>query len=268
MGIYDWSTTAASNSNADAAINWVENQNSNTVNDSARAMMAAVAAFVEQINGTATSAGSANAYTFTSPSGFAFTSYTAGQMICFKANHENTGAATINVDGLGAKTLKKYGDTDVGSGDIEVDQLVKAIYDGTNFQIVSPIASESAAALDGVTGGADLLPYFTSANVMTTTSLSTQARNLLDDTTFGAMRTTLGLGSAALRDHGVATSSDLPDRADADARYLLESNNLSDLTSASTALTNLGIEDARNITFGTGAAPTLATGEIYFRHDA
>lgn len=41
MGIEDWSTTASENDDADASINWLENQAPSTVNNSARAMMAA-----------------------------------------------------------------------------------------------------------------------------------------------------------------------------------------------------------------------------------
>lgn len=44
MPISNWSTTAADNDDADAisGINWAENQLANTVNDSARAMMAVI----------------------------------------------------------------------------------------------------------------------------------------------------------------------------------------------------------------------------------
>jgi chorismate mutase/prephenate dehydratase len=43
MTVYNWSTTAASNDTADSTINWREAQAPSTVNDSARAMMAAIA---------------------------------------------------------------------------------------------------------------------------------------------------------------------------------------------------------------------------------
>jgi hypothetical protein len=44
MGLWNWSTTAANNATADPSINWQEGQAPSTVNDSARAMMAAIAA--------------------------------------------------------------------------------------------------------------------------------------------------------------------------------------------------------------------------------
>lgn len=43
MALWQWSTTAANNATADPSINWQEGQAPSTVNDSARAMMAAVA---------------------------------------------------------------------------------------------------------------------------------------------------------------------------------------------------------------------------------
>lgn len=43
MGLWNWSTTAANNATADPSINWQEGQAPSTVNDSARAMMAAIA---------------------------------------------------------------------------------------------------------------------------------------------------------------------------------------------------------------------------------
>lgn len=63
------------------------------------------------------------------------TSYTAGQLVHFKANTANIGAATLNVNALGAKTIKKHGDQDLASGDIIAGQLVSVLYDGTNFQL-------------------------------------------------------------------------------------------------------------------------------------
>ncbi|WP_343654534.1 tail fiber domain-containing protein [Paraburkholderia caribensis] len=43
MALWQWSTTAAANATADPTINWQEGQAPSTINDSARAMMAAIA---------------------------------------------------------------------------------------------------------------------------------------------------------------------------------------------------------------------------------
>lgn len=68
------------------------------------------------------------------------TSYTNGMVVRFKANTVNTGAATINVNSLGAKTIVKYVNTTLADGDIAALSLNTLIYDGTNFVLQSPIA--------------------------------------------------------------------------------------------------------------------------------
>lgn len=99
--IYDWSKTPATNGTADASINWQEGQPPSTVNDSARQMMARVKEFID--DGCASSAGSANAITVTLSSGV--TSYFEGLRFSFKAANTNTAAVTINVNGIGAKSV-------------------------------------------------------------------------------------------------------------------------------------------------------------------
>lgn len=89
----------------------------------------------------ATSSGT-DAYAITvSP---AIGAYATGQRFRFKADVANTGAATLNVSGLGAKTLKKTdGTSDLATGDILAGSIVEVVYDGTNFQVISSLASTS-----------------------------------------------------------------------------------------------------------------------------
>jgi hypothetical protein len=79
--------------------------------------------------------GAANAYAVTlSP----VPTLTTGLHVAFKAANANSAASTLNVNSLGAKTIKKKdGATDLASGDISSGQLVLVMYDGTNFQMVS-----------------------------------------------------------------------------------------------------------------------------------
>jgi hypothetical protein len=68
----------------------------------------------------------------------AISSYANGLMVNFKANTANTGASSININGLGAKTIKKDSGLDLETGDIKSSQIIQVIYDGTNFQLLSP----------------------------------------------------------------------------------------------------------------------------------
>lgn len=116
MAVWTWSTTAGSNASADATINWAEGQLPSTVNDSARAMMAAIKAFVQDGGGYATLGGSGN--TFTLSLSQAMTTAAPGQ-IGFFATRSNTGAVTMNVDSLGAYPLRAVSGTALVSGQIK-----------------------------------------------------------------------------------------------------------------------------------------------------
>ncbi len=70
-----------------------------------------------------------------------------GVPIAFKANTANTGAATLAVNGLTAKTIKKLHDQDLETGDIESGQIVVVIYDGTNFQLQSESKKATAVVV-------------------------------------------------------------------------------------------------------------------------
>ncbi len=65
-------------------------------------------------------------------------SLTTGLTIVAKFNTANTGAATIDVNSLGAKAIKKNGSSALVTGDILAGQISMLVYDGTNFQLMSP----------------------------------------------------------------------------------------------------------------------------------
>lgn len=65
--------------------------------------------------------------------------YYSGMEVNFKPTTANTGACTLDVNGLGAKAIKKNVNTDLETGDIQAGQMVKVLYDGTNFQLVSTL---------------------------------------------------------------------------------------------------------------------------------
>lgn len=127
-----WSVTAAANSNADAGINWSEGQTPGTVNDSARAMMAAIAKKNADENGSLVTGGTGAAYTLTPnavPAALA-----SGLRYTFKASADAVAGATLNVASLGAKSLRKFGasgEVAVAAADMKSGGRYTAIFDAT-----------------------------------------------------------------------------------------------------------------------------------------
>lgn len=102
-----------------------------------------------------TDTGAANAYVVAlTPT---LTSYVAGLKIRFTASATNTGASTINVDGLGTKNLKLGDGTAAGAGAILAGGITEIVYDGTDFIITSALPGGNAAnynsAAVNITGG-------------------------------------------------------------------------------------------------------------------
>ena len=81
--------------------------------------------------------GTANTYVVTFPTGVIPASYTAGLSVVMKVTNSNTGASTVNVNGLGAKNIYKQGSTTVTAGDLIANAVVLLVYDGTQFQVIS-----------------------------------------------------------------------------------------------------------------------------------
>jgi hypothetical protein len=85
------------------------------------------------------STGAANAYAIANNPVYptALSAYRTGQIYTFLANHANTGASTLNVDGQGAKAITKDVATPLIANDILAGQVVSVLYDGTRFQLLS-----------------------------------------------------------------------------------------------------------------------------------
>lgn len=78
--------------------------------------------------------GAANAYAVAlSPAVALFT----GMEINFKAAHANSGASTLALNGGSAKAITKAGTTALAGGEIAANQIIKVIYDGTEWQLIS-----------------------------------------------------------------------------------------------------------------------------------
>jgi hypothetical protein len=78
----------------------------------------------------------------------AVTAYTTGVKYRFKANTANTGAATLNINSVGAQAIKKVAGgvtTDLDTNDIRAGQWVEVVWDGTNFQMSSQLGNTPGA---------------------------------------------------------------------------------------------------------------------------
>ena len=155
MSFWKWSRTAASNATADGSINWAEGQAPSTVNDSARAMMAAASKYRDDVGGAIATAGTGTAYTLSSFQVFDTLAHMDGAMIAFTPHAGNGGACTLNVDALGAKPLRSAPATELLAGMLVAGTPYAATYYNVSGEWI----------LRGLTGAPGIplgvaLPYF------------------------------------------------------------------------------------------------------------
>jgi microcystin-dependent protein len=148
MTLYKWSQTASADANADPTINWAEGQAPSSVNDSARAMMAATAKYRDDIAGAILTAGTSTAYTVSSFQVFDSLADLGGQMVAFSPHVTNGATVTLNVDSLGAKPLR----TSPG-----VELLAGTIIQGTPY-VATYNNSDGAFYLKGFFGNPYNIP--------------------------------------------------------------------------------------------------------------
>jgi len=92
-----------------------------------------------------TTKGSLNAYTLAlQPT---LTGYVTGQVFYFKADRTSSGTATLNIDGVGAKSIYVNGAISA-AGDIVTGRMYSVVYDGAYFHLISA-GSGSGASYGG-----------------------------------------------------------------------------------------------------------------------
>ncbi len=81
------------------------------------------------------------------------TAYTTGLCVDLMVDTSNTGAATVNIDGLGAKPIKiADGSTDPAPNQIVAGREIRICYDGSVFRLPTAVPL-AAISLDGTTQG-------------------------------------------------------------------------------------------------------------------
>jgi microcystin-dependent protein len=132
MTLYKWSQTAAADATADSTINWAEGQAPSSVNDSARAMMAATAKYRDDIAGAIVTGGTSTAYTVSSFEVFDTLAHLNGQMIAFTPHTTNGATVTLNVDSLGTRPLRSAPNAELLAGTIIQGTPYIAVYNNSD----------------------------------------------------------------------------------------------------------------------------------------
>ena len=108
--------------------------------------------------------------------------YAAGNTFTFVVPNTNTTAATLNIDGLGAKALTRDGSTALVAGDLVANAEVLVVYDGTRFQVLNSNSKTNfnlsgtltVAGNTTLSGGtANGVAYLNASKVLTTGSALT-----------------------------------------------------------------------------------------------
>lgn len=123
---YAWNTTAGSNLPSGSTTI------GGGLDDNLRAIQAGVKTAISGMTGVA------GTNTITATAGNV-AAYTAGQQFSFVPANTTTGAATLNVNSLGAKNIFFNGAALV-SGEIRQNQPCLVFYDGTQFNLIGPFA--------------------------------------------------------------------------------------------------------------------------------
>ncbi len=127
-----WSVTATSNASSDAAIASSDSQSPDTVDNNVRSIMAAHKRESDDQGGWIVAGGTATALTAVTASGISLTqAQTNGFRVCVRTASASTGAATINLDGGGAVTIKKNDGSAIVSGDWASGAFLDLVYSST-----------------------------------------------------------------------------------------------------------------------------------------
>ncbi len=130
MSMWKWSQTANSNTTADSTINWQEGQSPGSVNGSARALMAAVAKYRDDISGNLVAGGTTTAMTVTTNQ--SLTTLTDGFMLRIRMTETSGADPTLNVDSLGAKDIiVDSAGTNVPTGALLDNRVYSFVYDSS-----------------------------------------------------------------------------------------------------------------------------------------
>lgn len=126
VDFFSWSTTAASNTSVNG-ISLAEGWAAADINNAIRDIMAQHALVRKLVSGSITSSGTANAQTLTT--GFSMSAYQQDMLMAFEAGATNTGAMTLNVDTIGAKSVVHPDGSALTAGDVTSGGIYQVVYE-------------------------------------------------------------------------------------------------------------------------------------------
>jgi hypothetical protein len=240
--------------------------------------VASDAARLDQVQGgSATFITAAGTDTITGTTSPALTAYATGNQFSFVVANTNTGAVTINVDGLGAKAITRTGTTALVAGDMVAGQAVEIIYDGTRFQLVNgnSFTNLKVSGTLGVTGVATFtaqpivssltaaLPVFTDASKGLVSNTMTGTGNVVMSTSPTLVTPALGTPSALVGTNitGTATNftaSNVTTNANLTGGVTSVGNAATVITNANLTGPITSVGNATSIASQTGTGTTFA----------
>lgn len=155
--------------------------------------------------------------------------YATGQIFHFIAVGANTGAVTVNINAIGAKSLKRTDGSALVSGDIANGSAVQVLYDGTNFQLISDSNGFSETVSNLTVTGTTTATGLITANggvsgalngTLGATTPSTVAATTIEATSTIKGATTISVGAATPSASGSGITFPATQSASTDANTL------------------------------------------------
>jgi hypothetical protein len=154
--IRDYDLTAGNNTDVDG-VSIAEGTAPSNINDAIREVMSHQAELHGDTRGGLVSGGSQGAYTLTTNETLAAYAQSGGLFV-FEANHAmpSTATASLDIDGVGAKPIRKNVSVVPAANDIKANQIVIMAYEGATdvFHLITP-----AATSDGLPSATAMVFY-------------------------------------------------------------------------------------------------------------
>jgi hypothetical protein len=118
------------------------------------------------------------------------TAYTEGMSVRFKVAATNSGATTLQINALGARAIRRAGDTNLNAGDLLAGSMHEVAFNGTTFELLTAVQSDvNEAALAANAASASAL---VASNAASDASTSAAAAATSASNAAGAVAAAIG----------------------------------------------------------------------------